>query len=490
MRTVPPTEKGKYRAIASGAIANGKPVLVNSDGTVSEIAKSGNAAGSKVTYGDYSSPVRGNNVVFVPSENKVAVLETNGGNGGVHLGTISGTSVSFASKVTFQSSNAGYGEGMGFSICSSNASDLDRVLIAYQDIGNSRYGTAIVYKPSDGTFGSKVVFESAQTQHMVAAYDSNSDRVVIAYEDDADSDKGKAIVGSVSGTGVSFGSIAEFSAGEISRTNIAFDSSNNKIVIFYQKGPYGTHGEKMNAVVGTVSGTSISFGSEVEVSSGSSRTVQGLAFDSNANKMVAAWRNSDNSGYLEVAVGTVSGTSISFGTTLVTSTIVNMGAAVAFNPDRNKVALAYHDDSNSSKLTVVEGTVSGTDITLGSSMVVNTNTANEIRIGYDTNADKFLVAYEDDTDSNNGCANVLTAPFEETNLTSTENYIGIAKGGSYADGQSMTVDIIGTVNDDQSSLTAGQQYFVQTDGTLGETADSPSVFAGTAISATELIVKE
>ena len=35
MRTVPPTEKGKYRAIASGTIANGKPVVVNSDGTVS-----------------------------------------------------------------------------------------------------------------------------------------------------------------------------------------------------------------------------------------------------------------------------------------------------------------------------------------------------------------------------------------------------------------------------------------------------------------------
>ena len=54
----------------------------------------------------------------------------------------------------------------------------------------------------------------------------------------------------------------------------------------------------------------------------------------------------------------------------------------------------------------------------------------------------------------------------------------------------VTVDTIGTVNDQQSSLTAGQQYFVQTDGTLGETADSPSVFAGTAISATELVVKE
>ena len=38
-------------------------------------------------------------------------------------------------------------------------------------------------------------------------------------------------------------------------------------------------------------------------------------------------------------------------------------------------------------------------------------------------------------------------------------------------------------------LTAGQQYYVQTDGTLSETPANPSVLAGTAISATKLIVK-
>ena len=45
------------------------------------------------------------------------------------------------------------------------------------------------------------------------------------------------------------------------------------------------------------------------------------------------------------------------------------------------------------------------------------------------------------------------------------------------------------MNKDQTSLTAGQTYYVQNDGTLGTSADSPSVVAGTAISATELIVK-
>ena len=44
---------------------------------------------------------------------------------------------------------------------------------------------------------------------------------------------------------------------------------------------------------------------------------------------------------------------------------------------------------------------------------------------------------------------------------------------------------VGTLED----LTAGQTYFVQTDGSLSETADSPSVTAGTALSATKLLVK-
>ena len=74
-----------------------------------------------------------------------------------------------------------------------------------------------------------------------------------------------------------------------------------------------------------------------------------------------------------------------------------------------------------------------------------------------------------------------------TNLT-TENYIGISDG-AYSDSATATVQIVGSVDDAQSGLTAGQSYYVQNDGSLGTTADDPSVFAGTAVSATKLIVK-
>ena len=76
-----------------------------------------------------------------------------------------------------------------------------------------------------------------------------------------------------------------------------------------------------------------------------------------------------------------------------------------------------------------------------------------------------------------------------TDVTSTsltaENFIGISNG-AYSNGQTATVQVTGSVDDAQSGLTAGQAYYVQDNGTLGE---SGSVFAGTAVSASKIIVK-
>ena len=67
-------------------------------------------------------------------------------------------------------------------------------------------------------------------------------------------------------------------------------------------------------------------------------------------------------------------------------------------------------------------------------------------------------------------------------------FIGIA-GEAIPNAATGTVTIVGGINASQSGLTAGQRYFVQKDGSLSTTADTPSLLAGTAISATKLIVK-
>ena len=86
---------------------------------------------------------------------------------------------------------------------------------------------------------------------------------------------------------------------------------------------------------------------------------------------------------------------------------------------------------------------------------------------------------EDTPNLTSSITNVATS-----NLTA-ENYIGISDG-SYTNGQTATVQLIGSVDDAQSSLTPGQKYYVQNDGTL---AESGSVFAGTSVSSTSLVVK-
>ena len=73
------------------------------------------------------------------------------------------------------------------------------------------------------------------------------------------------------------------------------------------------------------------------------------------------------------------------------------------------------------------------------------------------------------------------------NLTS-ENFIGISDG-AYTNGQTATILIAGSVSEVQTGLTAGQAYYVLPDGTLSQTPGTPSVFAGTAIAATKLLVQ-
>ena len=113
----------------------------------------------------------------------------------------------------------------------------------------------------------------------------------------------------------------------------------------------------------------------------------------------------------------------------------------------------------------------------------NTEVTNFSNATFDSSANKVVIAYR--TLAGYGTGIVFENEFQ--NLTA-ENYIGISND-SYSDGETAQVQIVGAVDDAQTGLTAGQSYYVQIDGSLSTSADTPSVFAGTAISATKLIVK-
>jgi len=463
--------------IASGTLANGDTVIVNADGTVSAVLGASAAVGSPTVF--ETAQVDNNAATFDSNSNKVVIAYRDNGNsnyGTAVVGTVSGTSISFGTPVVFENASIETPQ-VTFD------SNSNKVVISYADVGNSYYGTAVVGTVSGTTisFGTPVVFHSNTSYYVPIAFDSNSNKVVIAYRDGGNLNYGTAVVGTVSGTSISFGTPVVFNGGTTFDPSVTFDSNSNKIVIAYRDGSNSSYG---TAVVGTVSGTAISFGSET-VFINQVVTVISATFDSSSNKVVIAYIANDNLYYGTAIVGTVSGTSISFGTPIVFESANSGYTSATFDSSVNKIIIAYADNGNSNYGTVISGTVSGTSISFDDPVVFESAGSSFISATFDSNSNKVAIAYRDVGNSNYGTGVVYTTSF--SNLSS-ENYIGISDA-AYTDGQTAKIQIAGSVDDAQSGLSAGQKYYVQLDGSLSTTPDSTSVVAGTAVSATKLIVK-
>jgi len=488
---VPPKQAGKYKAVASGAITNGKPVIVNSTGTVSvPLPDLTQTLGSAVVYN--SGATNYNRATFDSNSNRVVVAYKDEGNsnyGAAIVGTVSGTSISYGTEVVFESATTS-------SIDITFDSNSNRVVIAYNDSGSNLTAIVGTVDSSDNSisFGTPVVFNASGTNSISCTFDSNSNKVVITYQDGGNSHYGTAIVGTVdsSDNSISFGSEAVFHSVSSALQDSAFDSSNNKVVITYQAYAPPSIVSRAYAVVATVSGTSISFGTPVDiVGAGSINNGTPIAFDSNSNKIVVIYGDSTDSTKGKAKVGTVSGTGISFGSAVTFESATDiLYKAIAFDSSVNKVVIAY--DYTETDLKYVVGTVSGTSISFGTAVVFSGGNGVgdwSLDVTFDSSNNKSVIVFRDQSNSSYGTSHVFQNASTSTLPLTSENYIGIASGGTYADTAEATIDVVGTVNKDQSGLTAGQTYYVQTDGTLGTSADSPSVVAGTAISATELIVK-
>ena len=73
-----------------------------------------------------------------------------------------------------------------------------------------------------------------------------------------------------------------------------------------------------------------------------------------------------------------------------------------------------------------------------------------------------------------------------SNLTAT-NFLGFSEA-AYANTDTATINIVGSVNTNQSGLLVGQKYYVQGDGTLSTTVGNVRVEAGTALNSTTLLI--
>jgi hypothetical protein len=477
---LPAGASGKtIEAVATANITSKAPVILNSAGTVSAVAETSipQAVGVAGTFdASYSLPNE-NSVTYDSTNNKIIVTYRDSGNssyGTASVGTISGTSISFGTPVVYNS-GATNQNGATFD------SVAGKVVVIYSNDASNYAGSAKIGTVSGTSisFGSVVTFTSSATFNPAPVFDTASGKVVVFFADADAGDLGKAIVGTVSGTSISFGSAVTFYSSALSYVTSTYDSANEKTIVSY-KGQ-GTSGGK--ARVGTVSGTSISFGTEATYTSASSRTFYSIAYDSANERVVVAYRDNSNSDYGTAVVGTVSGTSLSFGTAVVFETAAISGyVSTTYDSSGGNIVVSYQGGaSNSFYARIISGVVSGSSITFGSALILNSGGPSpDIGSAYSSTENKVVTAYNRGNIS--GQATVYTPPGTSTN---SADFVGIADAAISSSATGTVVVQGGTVTG-MSSLTTGSKYYVQDDGTV--TTVSSSVNAGLAISTTSLLL--
>ena len=466
-------------ATASGTLANGDMVVVNSDGSVSAVTQTAASAGVGSESIFESASTNATAATFDSNANKVVVVYKDIGNSGYGtavVGTVSGTSIAFGTPVVFNSGEVSYPRAV-FN------STTNKIVVSYRahNITNRPHAIVGTVSGTGITFGTASALDSVSTNFVDCASIPNTSKVIFAIS--VGTSKGMTVVGTISGTSITIGSEDTFLTGYCVRPVVVWDSNSNKAVIAFRDHNNSGYAK---AVVATVSGTDTTFGS-LSTFHADSTYSSSIGFDSNLNKVVIAYRD-NTTDYGEVVVGTVSGTSITFGTPVVFSTGRPFDMWPTFDSNTNKIVLAYYEANNSYQGQIRVGTVSGTSISFDSAISFGTNKILNIGSVFDSTSNKTIITFENDIDNTEyGTAVVFSTASNTTNLTAS-NYIGVSDA-AYSDSATATIQLMGAVDDAQSGLTPGQSYYIQNDGTLSTSAGTPSVLAGTAISATKLIVK-
>jgi hypothetical protein len=387
------------------------------------------------------------------------------------VGEVTGNTITYGSESVFCSSGSSF-DNLAPKIASLSPT---KFVVAYQDPGNSDYGTARIgtVTGTDISFGSTYVFNDNTTYSDTLSVSALSeDSFVIAYRDSGNSSYGTAIIGAVSDSDITFGSEYVYNPAS-SMYNKVVALSETKIVVAYQDG--GGSPFSGTAIIGEVSGDTITFGTEYEFNADGTDYISAAALSE--SQFVVAYEDDGNSSYGTAIIGGVSGNTITFGTEAVFNTASPWYISVTtMSPE--KFVIAYSDTGNSDYGTAILGDVSGNSIVFGSEY--SFNSADTRYISATTLSEKqFVVVY-----MHPGSSYTFHGIARIGDIANWGKVIGIAKTEA-GEGEAVPVIIIG-VSDVHSGLVTGETYFANTAGDL--TTSVTDYRIGFAISESELFL--
>ena len=529
---------------ANGTITSGKPVILETAGTVAPVAETSVSEdfpiGSVQEIGsggatNQRNPAIGQNNNMVPmvgeSNTYVECLTNSSGYPCIAVNKLSDSNIITHGTQTVIASVASSNANIA-----NDPTDGSRGMVTYESSSNTFTGkvytiTGSGTSPSDYT----ITLSSSATTITTYANGSNvnglwmdphtAGRFVFLYNWDdgtaGNMDKYQSVaMGLVSGTGssASIGSVTEKTQVDTSGSAsyyytyqcIGFDPNTaNKLLLVY--GVYGlpfptSPYDRIQARVGILSSSTSyapTWGTAVVFNSASSNeTAKSMSWLYNtADRAIAFYQDGAASSRPTarlLTIGSGTSTSITVGSAQQADTAYGKDNRILVQEADDRF-VAFWNENSQGEGWFRSGTI---DTSTGT---VTWGTKTQVNTGSDSNDGQYaalcfdgakngkfyfygrgLVSTTNNNDSVNWISvNQLAATV--TNLTST-NFVGISDE-AIANTATGSVVVEGGVTEKVSSLTTGSTYYVQSDGTLGTSAGTPSVTAGKALSATKLLLK-
>ena len=505
----PPDVAGNIvQLTANGSIGDGKPVILETAGTVAQVALTGSSIGAVyqnnggwIASGS-QQPYSYGQMFYNPVENMVFAVYRDESNNypTVAVGEVSNTTangITWGTPVILDSV-ASYWVAGG---CQESNG---RMAAFWQD--NQLVGKCIAFVRSGTlsvTLGSVQTYDATAVQYNTCCYDSVNDAIVIGWRQYPNNGGATytpmmRYCNVLANTSINFLTSAHQINGQGTYAHrIAYSPDHQRVMMVYSNN--SSSDWKYSTV--SYSGGTLYTGSNGTINTGNCGTGT-IAYDTTADKFLTFYNEGTSSrGQANVLTLTAGGTNAAPSDSVSVGPVQNMLAAgqepnflnstnnAVYWPTEDKTVVVFSHVQNAAKASFVVATVSGTTITFTSPEdLTNANYSQgaDIFCVYDDNADTVVISYwaENTTNNNRYTRTNLLASVNITNLTAS-NFLGIASG-SVTNGQTATIQLTGNVDDAQTGMTVNDTMYVQDNGTLANSAGSVSVVAGRALSATQL----
>lgn len=412
---------------------------------------------------------------------------TTTGYGYARIGEISNGLATYGSRAIFYQDEVDY--------VSVTYLPSSRIAIAYTDVNDSNKGFVIVgtYNPSTKiiNYGTPINFSNGfQGIYNSITYDELAGVLVISYR--GESNRGFVRLASVTGNTVTLGylsgmsiNVAETHSHITSVSNVPGDGvvANDFSLLAYQDGATG-YGYA-NLIWTDATGSSFNVGPHYDFSNNSGPVTNiSLAWSDTLDRFLLTYVDGGNSSKGYAVLGSLSGSLITFGSPFEFDAGTVTETAVVYDIEKGRFVISYAANSTGKiKIATVDVdnyTMSFTDEFLFANGA--NNDVDYVHSIFDASQNKTLVAYADVNLTYKGIVTIFTS--EVTAGGNANKFIGIADDDA-AIGEEGKVNLRGSVDRAQVNLTPNEVYYVTADGQLSTTPTEFGV-AGRALSATHI----